>query len=348
VSGLRATVADYLAVRRAMGYQLAGAGALLEQFVDFAEAAGADTITTQLAVRWATLPGRSATWHASRLSVVRGFARWLQAIDPATEVPPPDLLPAGSGRGTPYLYSEAEIAALIDAAGWLRSPLGAATMQAFIGLVFATGMRRGEALGLDRDDLDPTTGVLTIREAKFHKPRQLPLHPSAVAALTGYSARRDRLCPRPRTPALFVSTTGARLAATTVSQTFRTLLRQTGIEQRCPAGRPRIHDARHTFAVTTLLRWYRDGGDVQSRLPLLSAYLGHADPTKGSQTVFAGHRACGVCRAGCRWPGGVASAPVVRATLHLMGGPAGVVVERDPQVDLDSPAGDVHVVDDEA
>jgi integrase len=157
-------------------------------------------------------------------------------------------------------------------------PLAAATMQTFIGLVFATGLRRGEALGLDRGDVDPDTGVLTIREAKFHKPRQLPLHPSTVAALTAYAARRDRLCPRPRTDALLVSTTGARLAATTVSQTFRTLLRETGIGQHCPACRPRIHDARHTFAVNTLLGWYRDDADVQARLPLLSTYLGHTDP----------------------------------------------------------------------
>jgi integrase len=210
--------------------------------------------------------------------VVRCFARWRQSIDPDTEVPPDDLLPARTRRATPYLYSETDIAALMTAAGRLPSPLAAATMQTFIGLVFATGMRRGEALGLDRHDLDPSTGLLTIREAKFHKPRRLPLHASTVSALAAYAARRDQLCPRPRTPAFFVSTTGARLAATTVSHTFRVLLRETGIGQPSPACRPRIHDARHTFAVATLLGWYRDGADVQARLPLLSTYLGHTDP----------------------------------------------------------------------
>ena len=255
MSGLRGALVDYLSVRRALGFKLAGAGLLLEQFVDFADAAHTDTITTQLAVQWATLPsGASATWHAQRLSVVRCFARWVQAFDPAIEVPPVDLLPARTGRATPYLYSDAEVAALMAAAGRLRSPLAAATMRTFIGLVFATGLRRGEALGLARGDFDPATGVLTIREAKFHKPRQLPVHPSTAAALTAYAARRDRLCPRPRTGALLVSTTGARLAATTVSQTFRTLLRETGIGQHCPACRPRIHDARHTFAVNTVAR----------------------------------------------------------------------------------------------
>jgi integrase/recombinase XerD len=262
----------------ALGFKLAGAGLLLEQFVDFADATDTDTITTQLAVQWATLPpGSSSTWHAQRLSVVRCFARWVQAFDPAVEVPPVDLLPARTTRATPYLYADADVAALMPGAGRLRSPLAAATMQTFIGLVFATGLRRGEALGLDRDDVDPATGVLTIREAKFHKRRQLPLHPSTVAALTAYAAGRDRLCPRPRTGALLVSTTGARLAAT-VSQNVRTLLPENGIGQHCPACRPRIHDARHTFAVNTLLGWYRDDADVQARLPLLSAYLGHTDP----------------------------------------------------------------------
>jgi integrase len=278
VSGLRAAVTDYLAVRRALGYQLTDAGRLLAQFVDFAEAADATTITTQLAVRWAVLPGRSTTWHAQRLSAVRGFARWRQAFDPGTEVPPPDLLPTGRRRATRYLYSEGDIAALLDAASRLRPALAAATMQAFIGLVFTTGMRRGEVLGLDREDLDRASGVLTIREAKFHKPRQVPLHPSTLAALTNYAARRDRLCPHPSTPAFFVSSRGNRLAASTVSQNFRALLHRTGINEHHPAGCPRIHDARHTFAVTTLLRWYRDGDNVQARLPVLSAYLGHTDP----------------------------------------------------------------------
>jgi len=280
MSGLRDRLGDYLTLRRALGFKLVGAAQLLEQFVGFADAAGAETITTSLALRWATLPPtRSTTWHAQRLGVVRCYARWLQAIDPDTEVPPRDLLPGGHPRRvTPYLYSDADVAALLRAAGQLRSPLAATTMQTFFGLLFATGMRRGEALGLDRNDLDPSDAVLSIRTAKFNKPRQLPLHHSTVGALVAYGARRDRLCPHPRTTALFVSTTGARLSATTVSQTFRELLRHSGIQPQSVARRPRIHDARHTFAVNTLLGWYRDGLDVQARLPLLSTYLGHTDP----------------------------------------------------------------------
>jgi integrase len=178
----------------------------------------------------------------------------------------------------PYLYSEADITALIDVAGRLNPPWKATTMQTLTGLLFTTGARLGEALSLERGDLDPAAGLLTIRQAKFRKPRQLPLHPSATAALASYAARRDRRRPRPATTAFFISTTGARLARTTVQETFRRLLHQTGIYQRAGGLRPRLHDARHTFAVTTLLGWYRDGGGVQARLPLLSTWLGHADP----------------------------------------------------------------------
>jgi integrase/recombinase XerD len=279
MSGLAGAVACYLATRRALGFRLEGAGRHLEQFAVFAEAAGADTITIELALRWATLPAdRSPAWHAQRLGAVRGFARWLHTIDRRAQIPPAGLLPGRTRRATPYLYSEADIAALIDAVGQLNPPWKAITMQTLTGLLFTTGCRLGEALSLERGDLDPATGLLTIRQAKFRKPRQLPLHPSAVAALAGYTARRDKLRPRPATASFFVSTTGARLARTTVQETFRRLLHETGIYQRAGSQRPRLHDARHSFAVTTLLGWYREGDDVQARLPLLSTWLGHTDP----------------------------------------------------------------------
>jgi hypothetical protein len=126
MSGMRGTAGDYLGVRRALGFQLVDTGRLMVQFADFAERVGAEAITTDLALQWATLPvGCSVTWHAQRLRAVRGFARWQQAIDPATQVPPTDLLPARTRRATPYLYSEADITALMDAAGRPCRPLAA-------------------------------------------------------------------------------------------------------------------------------------------------------------------------------------------------------------------------------
>ena len=254
-------------------------GRLLPDFAAFAEAAGAATVTIDLAVRWAAKPeGTSPVWAAQRLSMVRGFARYLQAIDPATQVPPAGLLPARTRRVTPYIYSDAEIAALMTAARALPSPLKAATFGTLIGLLAVTGMRGSEAMALDRGDLDAAAGLLTIRATKFRKSRQLPLHPSTLRALAAYQAIRDRLCPAPATASLLVSTTGARLCHATVQPVFRHLLGQAGIGQaRTGPARPSTACATR-FAVTTLLGWYRDGQDVQARLPALSTYLGHADP----------------------------------------------------------------------
>ena len=130
--------------------------------------------------------------------MVRGFAVYLHALDPAHQVPPRGLMPATSRRTVvPYLYTDQEIAALMRAAGELSGPLRAATYQTLIRLLAVTGMRVGEAIGLDREDLDEQTGVLTVRGAKFGKSRQLPLHPSAVVGLRDYLDLRDRLQPDP-------------------------------------------------------------------------------------------------------------------------------------------------------
>ena len=186
MSQLSGHAADYLELRRALGFKLAKEGRLLLDFAAFAEAAGAATVTVDLAVRWAAKPaGTSPVWAAQRLSMVRGFARYLQTVDPDAQVPPADLLPAQSRRATPYIYSSAEIAALMTAARALRNPLKAATFETLIGLLAVTGMRGSEAMRLDDGDLDAGAGLLTIRATKFRKSRQLPLHPSTLRALSG-------------------------------------------------------------------------------------------------------------------------------------------------------------------
>jgi integrase len=210
--------------------------------------------------------------------MVRGFAVHLHALDPAHQVPPRGLLPSGSRRTVvPYLYTDQEIAALIRAAGELAGPLRAVTYQTLIRLLAVTGMRVGEAIGLDREDLDEQAGVLTIHGTKFGKSRQLPLHPSAVVGLRGYLELRDRLQPERRTSALLVSTRGCRLRYNRVWVIFHRLV-QTELTSRAAGRTPRIHDLRHSFAVTCLLGWYRDGADVKAMLPRLSTYLGHTDP----------------------------------------------------------------------
>ena len=279
MTGIRQATDDYLAVRRALGYKLEDHGWLLADFASFLDAAGAATVTTGLALDWATLPEDCLpSWHAARLRVVRGFARHLQALDPATEVPPAGLLASRNRRAVPYLYSDADVSALMAATASLRPALHAATLKTLIGLLAVTGMRLGEVIRLDRADLDTASGMLTIRDSKFAKSRQIPLHPSTLAALAGYGQLRDEQCPRPKTPALLVSTAGTRLISQGVHYVVARLARQAGLAPRSPECRPRLHDFRHSLAVNTLLGWYRDGLDVQALLPVLSTFLGHSKP----------------------------------------------------------------------
>jgi integrase/recombinase XerD len=278
MSPLRDAVEDYLALRRSLGYQLYGHELLLGDFVEFAQRNRVDTVTIDLAVRWARLPkDTKPIWWASRLGVVRGFARYLATIDPRTEIPPRDLLPARAQRLAPYIYSQAEILALMDAAAALQPPVRGATHRTLIGLLAATGLRLGEALGLECQDVDLKDGVLRVR-GKNDKWREVPLHPSTTHALADYARLRDQHWPQPKTSAFFVCTTGERLQKWVVHKTFPQLIRQVGLEGRGQRTRPRPHDFRHAYAVATLLDWYRDGENIDAKLPLLSSMLGHAKP----------------------------------------------------------------------
>jgi integrase/recombinase XerD len=272
-------VTDYLATRRAMGYKLVEDGRLLRQFADYLDAVHADHLSVTHALSWATQP-RDATpaWHAVRLGTVRSFARYLSALDPATEIPPVGLLPEPNHRVAPYIYSDDDIGRVMEQAGRLCPEHRADTYRTLIGLIFVTGMRVGEAVRLDNDDVDFGGGVITIRNTKFNKSRQVPLHPTTVEVLLGYARRRDERRPRPKSPSFFTSSIGTRLLRDNVSTVFPCLVRAAGLEAGLGRRRPRAHDARHTFAVRCMIGWYRAGLDVHQRLPLLSTYLGHVDP----------------------------------------------------------------------
>jgi integrase/recombinase XerD len=276
---LRQAAREYVAIRRSLGFKLRGHDRLLDDFLDHLEASGASAVSVAAALSWATSrTDVSLVRRSQRLSVVRGFARYLQCLDPDTEVPPPDLLACRRERRTPYLYSGADIARLLGAAATLRPELRAATYAAYFGLLAVTGMRMGEAIGLDRADVDLGAGLVMIDEAKFRKHRRLPLHGSAVAALVHYAEVRDQLCPTPRAPAFFLSTRGTRLLAVCVHETFNKLIGVVGLDPGPGTERARVHDLRHTFAVATVRDWHRQGADPTGRISVLSAYLGHADP----------------------------------------------------------------------
>lgn len=277
MSPLEEALQDYLALRRALGYKLARSELLLAQFVAYLEAEGAPTITTDHALAWATLPDRSRSWSAIRMSAVRGFARYLHTRDPSCEVPPSDILRPRPRSRVPFLYSREQLGELLAATGTLSSPLRAATFRTLICLLVATGIRISEAIGLDREDLDTDDGLLLIRHGKFGKQRLLPLHDTARDALASYLDRPDRR-QRPDCPALLVSSAGTRLLYPNINRTFRTLTARAGVSARSARCTPRIHDLRHTFAVETVLDCYRTGADLDARLPLLSTYLGHVNP----------------------------------------------------------------------
>ena len=266
MTALEKALSDYLRLRRGLGYYLERDQGELERFIEFLQQAGAERITAELAVQWARMP---ATQHPviwrKRLSTVRGFARYLATLDPVSEIPSTDLLRAHQPRTAPYIYTAEEITELMAAARSLPRPLAAATFETLIGLLACTGLRLREALGLDRQDVDLQDGVLDIRASKNHRQREVLLHPGATAALTEYTRVRDQRFPASATPAFFVSSWGRPLLKDGFWHTFGVLIKQAGLEGR-------------TFAVRTLIGWYRAGEDIDRKMPALSTYLGHVSP----------------------------------------------------------------------
>ena len=282
MSPLHDALSSYLATRRALGTQLGWPESSLRRFVDFLENQNAKFVTTELALRWATQSvGVQRATLARRLGMVRGFATFLRATDARTQIPAPRLLPAGSRRPVPHIYTDSQIADLMAATDQLRSRSGLrrATFRTLLGLLAATGLRPGEALALDFDDVDLVGGVLAVRESKFGKSRFVPVENSARAALAAYASLRDALQPSRDTTAFLVTERGRRVPPSAARSTFARLCQSVGLRQRlhrCRIGRgPRLHDIRHTFATRRLVEWYRAGLDVARLMPRLATYLGH-------------------------------------------------------------------------
>ncbi len=279
---LRQAVQEYLSLRRGLGFKLQETGKGLLDFVTFMEQHRASYITQALALAWAQQPLNVQPAHwAQRLCFVRGFARHRSATDPRTQIPPQGLLPFQPKRARPYLYSDDEIRSLLRAARnmpcrYERSELRPWTYHCLFGLLSVSGLRLGEARSIELQDVDLKAAVLTIRGAKFGKSRLLPLHASTCEVLADYIARRNRhWAARPVSSYLFVSNRGHRLDSAAIHRTFYALSRQIGLRGVADSHGPRLHDMRHVFATTTLVRWYKSDQDPGRRLPILSAYLGH-------------------------------------------------------------------------
>lgn len=279
---LRQAAHEYVRMRRDLGFKLREAGKGVLDFVTFMEHRRASYITHQLALEWAQQPSsvHPSQW-AQRLSWVRVFARHRSATDPRTQIPAQGLLPFQPKRARPYLYSNAEIRALMRAAlhmscRYERGKLRPWVYHCLLGLLSVTGLRVGEARNLELQDVDLKAAVLTIRGSKFGKTRLVPLHASTCKVLANYMGRRKRhWVGRPVSSYLFVSSWGNRLDPGDIHRTFYALSRQIGLRSPSDSHGPRLHDMRHRFATRTLVRWYRSNQDPERKLPLLSAYLGH-------------------------------------------------------------------------
>jgi len=286
VNSMCDALAQYIAVRRALGAKLPEPPRTLGRFIEFLKEQGTEFITTELALRWAMRPQgvQRGTW-ARRLSMVRRFAIWLHAIDPRTQVPPARLLSGRRRRNPPHIYSTEEVRQLMTEASKLQSRRGlrAHTYTMIIGLLATTGLRPGEVLALTQPDVDLKSGILFIRESKHGKSRFVPVHDSTRQALAEYARRRDKSATQIRSSAFFPAESGRPLRPNAVRRTFAKLSVVVGL--RAPAATrrighgPRLQDFRHTFATRTLLNWYRVGVNVERELPTLSTYLGHSDVT---------------------------------------------------------------------
>lgn len=274
----------YLVLRRSLGFPMKQEERLLRDFVQGVGSPGpGPQALAEVALSWACSSAkRCGPGGASRrLSIARGFLTYLRGLDAHVTVPPPQLLPGGM-RPVPHIYSPAELASLMAAARCLgpRGSLRPYTMEALIGLVASCGLRAREALHLRLEDvvLSGALPHLRIAETKFHKSRLVPVHDSTAAALASYVKMRGLLSYDGLCDTFFVSERAGPLVYGSVADTFRSLTRRVGLREVPGQRDARFHDLRHTFAVMRMLAWYREGVDVQARLPELSVYMGHVHP----------------------------------------------------------------------
>lgn len=269
----------YLAFRRTNGYGLARAEKLLHQFGSWLDGqpSTGQLFTQAQALTWASLPGGSPSWQHHRLGVVRGLALWLDSRDLPVGVPSLKVLPRGGRRAIPYQYDDTDITALMAACDQVFSPFRAATMRTLTGMLAVTGLRIGEAIGLDTADLDLTDGRVQVRDTKSGRDRLVFLKPTSCQAVASYLD--SPLRPAIQDPAVFVSLAGTRLLYCNVSEGFLRMRRACHLQPQ-PGATPRLHDLRHRFATNTIAAAYAPGAltSPERTLTLLSTWLGHADP----------------------------------------------------------------------
>lgn len=274
---------EYLAHRRSLGFQLDSAAYVLLDFARFVDRTKPyRALTSQLILQWATQSERHSTrYHATRLSIARGFARFLAAKDGVSEVPDMRLLTSRFRREQPHIYTEEQLRQLLKAASHLCPvyPLRPHAYETLFGLLASTGLRVSEALALRGSNIDLGASVIHIGETKFRKSRLVPIDATVTRALYRFATRRNRDPDAQASDSFFVGRRGQPLPYSTVRCTFRQIRHQLGWRSNGTLPHPRIHDLRHSFACRRLLRWYRDGVEVDHAIASLSTYLGHGKVT---------------------------------------------------------------------
>ncbi len=276
---LREQLDEYLVMRRSLGFGLDDLERQVGLFCTWLEARGQrQTFTIDDAVTWARLnPDAHPSWWATRLSLVRRFAAYLNAHGVNVPLIPRGLLPATKPRAVPFIYTQDDLDALLAACDTeFTDERIAATVRTVVALLAATGLRIGEALNLRVDDVDPDNDVLVIRAEKSHE-RLVPLHPSTTTALLRYIALPARTAthPDPHGP-VFVTSKGTGYVYVSFFALFKRVRQAAGLTPRGRA-RPRLHDLRHTFATAHMAAAYTHGGDPDRVLSLLATWLGHSD-----------------------------------------------------------------------
>lgn len=274
-------VQEYLCMRHQLGFKLDTAKYVLNGFAAYAQRKKASHITNELALEFATQNRNSSPFRSAvKLGIIRRFALHLRTMDPHTEVPAPDLLPYSYHRRSPYIYSNSDIIKLLNACINLptSNPLRSQTYYTLFGLIAITGMRIGEALALDCESVDLTLGIITIRESKFRKSRKIPIHTSTIKRLAEYAKDREHCYGKQKSPYFFVNNLGDGLEESSVCKVFIKACVAAGLRKKGQSGGPRIIDLRHSFAVRTLIRCYKEGLNADSIIPTLSTYLGHENP----------------------------------------------------------------------
>jgi integrase/recombinase XerD len=278
---LKKHLANYLTLRRSLGYKLEESEKLLNDFINFIEEKGSPIITVELALEWALLPKNvQPRYWSRRLCMVRLFSQYLINYIPETEVPDSKLLCVKTKRATPYFYSDEQIKQVLNACYNEQSKgLRHLTFYTLFGLLAVTGCRISELVNLSINDVNLKTGIITILDSKFGKSRYIPISSSTNDKLDVYSNHRTIFIKHPSSDNFFLSEQGKPLTVNCVEIFYVRLSKKINLRHKGDSYGPRIHDFRHTFAIKSLINSYKASADVNQIIPLLATYLGHKKPS---------------------------------------------------------------------